>query len=129
MAKMAELDGEEPDIAAEQMKLHLTGCENCRSEISRMQRVDRSLRDHLRSEDDVDVWAAVAKRIGVERSIGWAPFAVVATLLVAYKLIEMLPDQDPGMAIKLVPLVIVAVLFAVIRENPFKINSDLILEK
>ena len=131
MAKMAEIDGEEAEISAEQVNLHLKSCESCRSEIERMQEVDRALQTHIRYEDSVDLWSNIEKRIGAGRSrqIGWTPFVVVSTLLVAYKLIEMLPDRDPGLAIKLVPLIIAAVLFVVIRENPFKINSELILEK
>ena len=131
MAKMAELDGEQTDISTEQVKLHLDSCDNCRAEVRRMQEVDRALQTHIRHEHSADLWTTIGKRIGSDRSrqLGWMPFAVVAMLLVVYKLVEMVPDRDPGLAIKLVPLVIVAVLFAVIRENPFKISSELILEK
>ena len=41
----------------------------------------------------------------------------------------MLPARDPGMAFKLVPLVIVALLFVLIKENPFRINTELVLER
>ena len=56
-------------------------------------------------------------------------FALIGLLLVIYKLLEMLPARDPGMAIKLVPLVIVALLFVLIKENPFRINTELVLER
>ena len=62
-------------------------------------------------------------------ALGWQPFALIGLLLVIYKLLEMLPARDPGMAFKLVPLVIVALLFVLIRENPFRINTELVLER
>jgi hypothetical protein len=41
----------------------------------------------------------------------------------------MLPARDPGMTFKLVPLIIVALLFVFIKENPFRINTELVLER
>jgi uncharacterized membrane protein len=41
----------------------------------------------------------------------------------------MLPARDLGLAFKLVPLVIVAFLFVLIKENPFRINTELVLER
>lgn len=68
-----------------------------------------------------------AKRAG--SALGWKPFALIGLLLVIYKLLEMLPARDPGMAFKLVPLVTVALLFVLIRENPFRIDIELVMEK
>jgi len=48
---------------------------------------------------------------------------------VIIKLLEMLPAHDLGMTIKLVPLVIVALLFVLIKENPFRINTELVMER
>jgi hypothetical protein len=41
----------------------------------------------------------------------------------------MLPAQDLGLAFKFVPLVLIVVLFVFLKENPFKINGELILER
>jgi hypothetical protein len=40
----------------------------------------------------------------------------------------MIPERDLGFAIKVVPLILVITLFAFLKENPFKINAELILE-
>ena len=50
-----------------------------------------------------------------------APMGVV---LLAYKLFEQLSARNTG-AIKLVPLLLVLALFALLKENPFKINAEL----
>ena len=57
------------------------------------------------------------------------PFAVVGLLLVINKLLEMLPTRDLGIALKLLPLIIVGLLFVLIKENPFRINTELVMER
>ena len=131
MAQMAVADGEEPGFSKEQLVAHLGGCVNCRHELKQSQALDHMLAAHTLSEPRVDLWPAIENRIA-QRSrsaIGWKPFALVGLLLLIYKLLEMLPAEDPGMAFKLVPLVIVALLFVLIRENPFRINTELVLER
>lgn len=55
-------------------------------------------------------------------------FLLLGVILVAYKLLEMIPAGDFGFWFKLVPLIFVAALFYFFRENPFKINTELKLE-
>lgn len=131
MAKMAELDGEKPEIFGERVNLHIEQCGDCRREIEQMQYLDHVLQGQERRLPNVDLWPAVEKHIGPRTAsqIGWGPFALIAVLLVAYKLFEMLPERDPGMAFKIVPLVVLTALFIMISENPFKIDPELILEK
>jgi hypothetical protein len=61
--------------------------------------------------------------------IGWQLYAIVVVLLLAYKLVELLPKADPGWIINLVPLIIFGALLVFVRENPFRINTELLLEK
>jgi hypothetical protein len=83
-----------------------------------------------RAQTRPDLWPAVEKQIGTasSRRDGWT-FALVATLLVGYKLVEWVPENAPGVAIRIVPFAIVLALFILIRENPFKINAELMMEK
>jgi predicted anti-sigma-YlaC factor YlaD len=131
MAKMAEIDGEETTVFSEQINLHLATCENCRQEIEQMQVADNLLKRQVRREQDADLWSAIEKQIGAKTTsqIGWKPFALLGVLLVAYKLLEMLPRQDFGLAFKLVPLVFIVALFVFLKENPFKINAELMPER
>jgi anti-sigma factor RsiW len=131
MAQMAAADGEEPGFAKEQLSAHIADCANCQHELKQSQALDQFLTGHTLSERRVDLWLAVEK--GIAKSsrsfLSWRPFALIGLLLVIYKLLEMLPARDPGIAFKLVPLVIVVLLFVFIKENPFRINTELVLER
>jgi predicted anti-sigma-YlaC factor YlaD len=131
MAKMAELDGEKTEISAEQIQLHLDACENCRQEFAQMQNTHNLLKRQNRREQNANLWAAIEERIEAvpSRQTNWQPFLVLGAFLVAYKLLEMLPETDLGLAFKIVPVIFVVVLFAFLKENPFKINTELILEE
>lgn len=129
LARMAEADGERAELSPEEIERHLMTCDNCRAEVAQLEKIDGTLKRTSRAEQPVDLWPAVNHGLQqpAPRS-SWTPFAVAGVMLLAYKLLEMLPQKDPGMAIKLVPLIIFALLIVFLRENPFRINSELVLE-
>jgi hypothetical protein len=129
MSQMAAIDGEELRFSREQLAAHFAGCTNCQHELKQLQELDQLLTDHALSEPRVDLWPVIETRIAKRSVLGWRPFVLIGLLLVIYKLLEMLPARDPGMAFKIVPLVIVVLLFVFIKENPFKINTELVLER
>ena len=129
MSQMAAADGEVPQFSQEQLAAHITACANCQHELKQLQALDQVFAGHTLSEVRVDLWPAIENRIAKPTVLGWQPFALIGLLLVIYKLLEMLPDRDPGVAFKLVPLIIVVLLFVLIKENPFRINTELVLEK
>lgn len=130
MAHMARSDGETPSLSSEHLA-HVENCTNCRRELQHMKLVDEALAGHTLMKPEVELWLPISKRIG-RGSLslsGWRPFALIGLLLVTFKLLEMLPERDLGLVFKMVPLAIVFSLFLLIKENPFRINSDLILER
>ena len=130
MATMAAADGESASLAPEEIEMHLGACAHCREEVVRMQRVSELFRQATPVESTVDLWPTIDSRLDQPRSrMSWQPFAVVGVLLLVYKLVEMLPQADPGWAIKLVPLIIFGALLVFLKENPFRINTDLAMEK
>lgn len=129
MAQMAASDGEESGFSKQQLSAHVAGCTNCQHELKQLQVLDQLFTGQTLSESRVDLWPAIEKGIAKRPTLSWRPFALIGLLLVIYKLLEMLPARDPGMAFKLVPLVIVVLLFVFIRENPFRINTELVLER
>jgi hypothetical protein len=131
MAWMAESDGEKPTLAVEQVSAHTKSCEKCRHDIEQMLRVDSLLKSHGRYHHDANLWPAVEKSLGspIVPRLEWAPFGLFGAIFVAYKLFEMLPERAPGLAFKLVPLIFIVGLFVLIRENPFRINAELTLER
>jgi hypothetical protein len=131
MAEMAAADGEKPAFSKEQLAAHMARCGNCQNELKQLQVLDRVLARQTVSEPRVDLWPTIENRIAKHTSpvLDWKPYALIGLLLVIYKLLEMLPARDPGMAFKLVPLVIVTLLFVFIKENPFRINTELVMER
>ena len=131
MAQMAAADGEATELSQDQLAAHIAGCANCQHELNQMQVVDQVLTRHTLSESRVNLWPAIENRITkpVRSVVSWQPFALIGLLLVIYKLLEMVPARDLGMAFKLVPLVIVVLLFVLIKENPFRINTELVMER
>nr|AIA12066.1 Putative zinc-finger [uncultured bacterium] len=126
---MAVFDGETTEFAPEQLNAHLSACESCRREIEQMQNTFALLKTQERSVPETDLWSAIETRIEAETRTNWKPFAFLGVFLVGYKLLEMLPETGFGFAFKIVPLVFVVALFAFLKENPFRINTELILEK
>lgn len=133
MAMMAVIDGEETLLSSEQTTAHLAQCENCRQEFEQMQNTAGLLNKQKRRGQDADLWRSIEKRIDAQPEtaslIGWKMFLLLGVFLVAYKLLEMIPERDFGLLFKFVPLVFVAVLFGFLKENPFKINTELGLER
>jgi predicted anti-sigma-YlaC factor YlaD len=131
--KSGLIDGEKAELSDEQIDAHLADCENCRGQIEQMENTIGLLKRQKRREQDADLWSAIEERINQESaavsSIKWQPFVVLGIFLVIYKLLEMLPERDLGWALRLVPFILIALLFGFLKENPFKINSELILEK
>lgn len=131
MAKMAEFDGEDAGFSAEQINSHFAVCENCRTEFGQMQNINYLFENQTRRGQDADLWFEIETGIGAQTAsqMSLKPFVLLGLILVAYKLLEMLPEQDFGPAFKIVPLIFVVALFVIINENPFKINEELALEK
>jgi len=129
MAQMAAADGEESGFSKQQLLAHIAGCTNCQHEHKQLLALDQLFAGHTLSEPRVDLWPVIEKKIAKRSALGWRPFALIGLLLVIYKLLEMLPARDPGMIFKLVPLVIVVLLFVFIKENPFRINTELVMER
>jgi len=129
MAQMAAADGEDPRVAREQLAAHIAGCTNCQHELKQLQALDQLLTSQTLAEPRVNLWPAIEKKIARRSALSWRPFALIGLLLIIYKLLEMLPARDPGLAFKLVPLIIVVLLFVFIKENPFRINTELVLER
>lgn len=133
LAMMAVMDGEEIFLSSEQTTAHLEQCENCRREFEQMQNTDGFLNKQTRRGQDADLWSAIEKRIDAQTEtaslIGWKMFLPLGAFLVAFKFLEMMPERDFGLLFKFVPLVFVVVLFVFLKENPFKINTELGLEE
>lgn len=131
MGIMARIDSEVSVVSDEQIGFHLDACGACRNQVEQLKTTDQILKRQERLEQDADLWPAIQKQIVGNRhsKMSWQPFLLVSLLLVAYKLFEMLSQEAPDFALKLLPLTIAIGLFVAIKENPFRVNPELILEK
>ncbi len=130
---MAAIDGEKIELSRQQATAHLADCGKCRQDFEQLQTLSKLLEKQQRCEQTSDLWRSLENRLQVQAEVAprlrWQPFLLLAALLVSYKLLEMIPERDLGFLFKLVPLIFVVVLFRFLRENPFKINTELTLEK
>jgi anti-sigma factor RsiW len=119
LSAMAIGDGEVPPLPAGEVRAHLCGCEACRQEVMRMDEARDILVPVRRRTLEADLWPGIEGRLRSRRGV-FIPFLL---LLVGYRILEVLPDLDLGVALKIFPLLLAVSLFALIRENPFVLRG------
>ena len=133
IAAMARDDGYVSAVSDEQIDAHRAECEDCRKELEGLRMMSAFLESHQRQQSTEDLWQTVFSRL-VNTSPtpisakSWYPFLALAMILIAHRLFDLIPDRDPGVLFKLLPVLFVVVVFSYLRENPFKINVALKLE-
>ncbi len=130
---MAREDGYVSDLSADQIESHLAGCADCRIEVRQLRALANLLDGQKRRQRTESVWEHVDQRLPDSFPTPSAtrvvyPFVILGLLLLGYRLFEMIPDRHFGFLYKLVPILLVIAAFGYLRENPFKINSELTLE-
>ncbi|MEP6913790.1 MAG: hypothetical protein ABI923_13600 [bacterium] len=133
MASMAIADGYQPESSSDQIEVHLASCSDCRREVEQLRALSSLLDAQERRQPTENVWQRVERRLpdaspAQSNSQAWHPFMLLSALLLGYRIVEMIPDRDFGFIFKLVPVLFVIAAFSYLRENPFKINSELRLE-
>lgn len=129
----AILDGEAPQLSEKEVKEHLESCADCRLELEHQRHAVGLLDRQSRRVFVEDVWAAIA--VAIQQSTATpkggqqlCPFVVFGLILLAYKIIEVLPAVSPGVVIKLIPLGVMVLFFGFLKQNPFFINQNLTLK-
>lgn len=130
---MAREDGYVSDLSADQIEAHLGDCSDCRREVQQLRTLANLLDGQKRRQRTENIWEHVEQHLPealptLSGSRGWRAFVVLGLLLLGYRLVEMIPDRHFGILFKLVPILFVMAAFSYLRENPFKINSELTLE-
>ena len=133
IAAMAMEDGYVSELSADQIEAHLAECSDCRREVGQLRTLANLLDGQKRRERTEDIWDHVEQHlpdalpVPTDSQVGYL-FVILGLLLLAYRLVEMIPDRHLGILFKLVPILFVVVVFIYLKENPFKINSELTLE-
>ena len=130
IASTAASDGYAGTLEPAQLADHLAQCADCRREVEGLRELMGLLTSQTRRASTEQLWNGIDSRLnaaqepilkGTRDLRLLAPMGVV---LLAYKLFEQLSARNTGV-IKLVPLLLVLALFALLKENPFKINAEL----
>jgi len=133
MAAMAAADGNPARMETAQIEAHLAVCPDCRSELETLGGFGRLLDSQKRRQSDEDLWRTLEPRLfnqtARQPAAGdvkmWVPIGLI---LLAYKLFEQIPDRHLALVYKLLPLLLVTAVFVYLKQNPFKINTELKLE-
>lgn len=133
MAAMAMADGYQSPLSSDEIELHLKSCAGCRQETAQLRALSSLLDAQERQQQVANTWTSIEARlpsVAPEQSASphWLLFILLGGLLLAYRLVEMLPDRDLDWFFKLLPLIFVVATFIYLKENPFKINAELRLE-
>lgn len=133
IAAMAMADGQQSELSSDQIEAHLASCADCLLELEQLRALSSLLDRQQRRQRTESVWEGVERRLAASSSAQgisqpWRPFVLLGVLLLGHRIVEMIPDRHFGVLFKLVPVLFVIALFTYIRENPFKIDSELRLE-
>ena len=112
IAVMAGLDGETPALSPAQIEAHLGGCADCRAALAPMTVLQRQLAGLALSGPATDLWPAVGRRIGADRSVRQAPWALalVAGICVAWRAGQLVFDLPLPVVNTAVPLTLSVLL-------------------
>ena len=126
MAAMAVADREKPPVSRAAIETHLLTCDGCRRVIEELQELARTWDGQRRPDYYVDLWPAIQDRLGRPKR-HWLPMLVV--LLVIFKLADLVTDTSLALWVQVVPVLMAATAFALLRQNPFRIQTDLALKE
>ena len=132
MAAMAIADGYQSELPLEQIEVHLASCADCRRELEQFRELSSLLDTQERRLRTENLWERIERRLVGARSTSTSAvlpsFIFLGALLLGYRLLELIPDRDFSFLFKFVPVLLVIAAFGYLRENPFRINSELSLE-
>ena len=130
IASGAESDGYEGTFEPAQLRDHLAQCSDCRREIEGLGELMHLLDSQTIRASTEQLWSGIDSRLkahepAVKASRDLRLLAPMGVVLLAYKLFEQLEARNTGVQMKLLPLLLILALFALLKENPFKINANL----
>jgi predicted anti-sigma-YlaC factor YlaD len=124
MSAQALSDGEKPPLTSAQIAEHCQQCAGCLREVAELERLCSRLSGTERQEYTAELWPAIAQSLEVtpasETSTATPLLILAATIAIATEVFVLIAAA--GIGFRLIPIVAACVLFAGMRENPFKLN-------
>lgn len=129
LSVLAERDGERPLLGAAPVQGHLASCEECPRALEADAAVRAAFQGKARARPPpAPAWPAVARAIErTPRRSGRGLAVAGAAAVVAMQAVALGPGAGFGWAVRLAPVVAIAVLFAALRANPFRLETSLAL--
>ena len=130
MSSSAAADGFRGSLEPAQLEDHLAQCGDCRREVERLGGLMRLLDSQKRRVSSDQLWRGIEARLAAQTPATSASrdlrlLVPTGVVLLAYKLFEQVAVHKTAFPMKLVPLLLVIALFALLKENPFRINAEL----
>ena len=130
LAAMAIADGEKCALTAMEIEAHLRECAECRQELDGMRILCQWVDSQTRPKLPSDFWPGIAPRLGVvERPAApqeaWAPYILLVMVLVTGRGLAWATDGIKGLAVRFALVLFIVVLFWLLKQNPFAINTQL----
>jgi predicted anti-sigma-YlaC factor YlaD len=130
LAAMAVADGEEPPIPAPDIELHLANCDRCQREVAQLRTLSQLLDGQRRRARTENVWDGIAEdlrpKTAPQTTADHWPWLMLLGLLIAgYRVALSTSDWESSLWLKLAPVLLVIAVFGLLRENPFKVNTQL----
>jgi predicted anti-sigma-YlaC factor YlaD len=127
---MAILDGEVPQLSKEEISEHLESCADCRDVLEQQKDANRLLVEQSRRSSTEDIWPRVMAAIeestaSRKTDVELYVLGLLGLVLFVCKIVEVLPGLTPGVVIKLMPLAVIFIFFALLRQNPFSLSQHL----
>lgn len=132
MSAMALADGELSPLPLAEVEAHLAGCANCRQEAEGLQSLAQRLTAQQRLMHDEDVWQRIAPQLAATARrprVSWRVLALLGLALLGGRTFELIAPHDLGLWFGLVFVAVIVVAFALLKENPFRINTELQSER
>ena len=132
VAAMALADGEESSLQTGEIESHLINCKDCREEIEQMHATNQLLSSQKRVVQEANLWPMIGERLQgateTKQPFRWRLLLLFGIPLFGYKLFMLGLQVAPSLWSKLFPVVLMIAVFAYLKANPFKINSELTLK-
>ena len=130
LAAMALIDGERPSLSTFELEDHLSWCELCKEEVDALRELHQVFNSRKRVHQQVAVWPTISQRLdsgAAKTQFSWRLVLLFGVPLLGYKGLMLILQIAPSLWLKFIPVILVILVFAVLRTNPFKINSELTL--
>lgn len=131
MSAMALAEGERALLPLAAVEAHLAVCAHCRQVAEELHSLAQLLSAQQRLAHGEDVWQRLAPQLAATHQprASWRVLALLGLALLGGRTFELIAPHDLGGWFGLVLAAVIVVAFVVLKENPFRLNTELTSER